>query len=149
MEIKWRVNDRSGSQNFIPGKNILTVPVAKGEVFTRVEAEILIPPSPKMFFNGYQSWTHCPEYKASDLIHGLERMPKLLFKILALDHFSDYHFVDYPYKKGHFHGFSYCYFLHKRPLLHILFFHDSIISKRSIQRQIYYGKIHKNIQCNS
>ena len=110
MEIKWRVNDRSGSQNFIPGKNILTVPVAKGEVFTRVEAEILIPPSPKMFFNGYQSWTHCPEYKASDLIHGLERMPKLLFKILALDHFSDYHFVDYPYKKGHFHGFSYCYF---------------------------------------
>lgn len=64
----------------------------------------------KIFMNGYQTWTHCPEYTKKSKIRGIHRIPKAIVNAYGLDRYGDYHFVDYPYKKGITHGFSYCYF---------------------------------------
>jgi len=110
MELKWFVNDLQGSVILTPGANIIQVPVQPGEIIRRAEASLHVPPSPKMFFNGYQTWTHSPEFTPKDKIRGLHGLPKAGVRLLGLDHFADYHFVNYPNEKGILHGFSYCYF---------------------------------------
>lgn len=64
----------------------------------------------KVFINGYQTWTLCPEYGREDFIRGARHMPKPIVKHFGIDRYGDYHFVDYPEKKGFFHGESWCYF---------------------------------------
>ena len=64
----------------------------------------------KIFMNGYQTWTHCPEYGKNDKIRGLNGLPQPLINKFSFDRYGDYHFVNYPYKKGITHGFSWCYF---------------------------------------
>ena len=63
----------------------------------------------RLILNGYQTWTYCPEYRKQDKIRGLAHVPKLLLDRYAFDRYGDYHFVDYPNKRGRFHGFSWCY----------------------------------------
>lgn len=109
-ELKWRVNERAGSFPIRPGENRLSVPVRPDEVLNTVRAELSIPPSPKMFFNGYQTWTYCPEYAPGDRIRGLGGFPKIGLDLTGIDRFGDYHFIRYPHRRGVFHGFSYCYF---------------------------------------
>ncbi|MCM1165542.1 MAG: alpha-galactosidase [Lachnospiraceae bacterium] len=64
----------------------------------------------RLFMNGYQTWTYCPEYGKNDKIRGLDHLPKFLVDKFSFDRYGDYHFVNYPNKSGRFHGFSYCYF---------------------------------------
>ena len=64
----------------------------------------------RVFLNGYQTWTYCPEYKKWDRIRGLSHVPKFLIEKYSFDRYGDYFFVDYPNRRGRFHGFSYCYF---------------------------------------
>ena len=64
----------------------------------------------KIFINGYQTWTHCPEYSIDSKIRGLHRVPKFLINAFSLDRYADYHFVNYPYQEGFLHGESYAYF---------------------------------------
>lgn len=64
----------------------------------------------KLFFNGYQSWTWCPEYDRNARQRGVNHIPGFLNRQYAFDRYGDYHFMDYPRKKGCFHGFSYGYF---------------------------------------
>ena len=64
----------------------------------------------KIFMNGYQTWTHCPEYGVRDKIRGLHGIPRPLVKKYGLDRYGDYHFADYPNRPGVTHGFSWCYF---------------------------------------
>ncbi len=64
----------------------------------------------KIFINGYQTWTYCPEYSINSKIRGLHRVPKFLIDAFALDRYADYHFVNYPYQDGILHGESYAYF---------------------------------------
>ncbi len=64
----------------------------------------------KVFMNGYQSRTYCPEYAAKDVLRPRGPLPKWMVDKFRLDRSGDYHFVDYPAKPGLFHGFSYCYF---------------------------------------
>lgn len=66
--------------------------------------------SERIFMNGYQTWTYCPEYKKHDRIRGVNHIPKFMKKKFGFDRYGDYHFVDYPNKAGRLHGFSYCYF---------------------------------------
>jgi len=63
----------------------------------------------RLFLNGYQTWTYCPEYRKRDKIRGLANVPKPLLDKYGFDRYGDYHFVDYPNKRGQFHGFSWCY----------------------------------------
>lgn len=64
----------------------------------------------RLFMNGYQTWTYCPEYRRNDKIRGVSHIPKFLTDKHGFDRYGDYHFVNYPNKAGKFHGFSYCYF---------------------------------------
>ena len=64
----------------------------------------------RIFMNGYQTWTYCPEYTVKSRIKGLHGVPKPIVNAFSLDRYGDYHFVDYPNKRGVLHGFSYCYF---------------------------------------
>ena len=63
----------------------------------------------KAFFNGYQSWSWCPEVTPDDRQRGVDHIPKLLLKQYSFDRYGDYHFMKYPRKKGCFHGYSYGY----------------------------------------
>ena len=63
-----------------------------------------------IFMNGYQTWTYCPEYTRKSRIRGLSLAPKSMVERFGLDRYGDYHFVDYPNKKGVLHGESWCYF---------------------------------------
>ena len=74
------------------------------------ETDVVIDDDEKIFMNGYQTWTSCPEYGKHDKIRGLHGIPKFLIDKFSFDRYGDYHFVDYPNKKGITHGFSWCYF---------------------------------------
>ncbi|MCM1055883.1 MAG: alpha-galactosidase [Bacteroides sp.] len=114
-ELKWKASiggaTREGAE---------TEP--RGSVHIRAEAEAGVIQSieavmpwkaekdERLFMNGYQTWTYCPEYKTGDKMRGVDHIPKLLTNKYAFDRYGDYHFVSYPKKAGQFHGFSYCYF---------------------------------------
>ncbi len=110
MELRWHINDQEGFFTLQRGANRIHIPLRTGMILTRVEAEIKVPVSEKMFFNGYQSWTHCPEHDFQSRIRGLSRTPKIAVRLALLDRFGDYHFTEYPDRKGILHGVSYCYF---------------------------------------
>ena len=110
MILKWRVNEQRGSHEITKGSNCIIVQVKPGEVLNCVEARLPFRASRKMFFNGYQTWTYCPEYTPYDRIRGLNGAPRIGVKKFALDRYGDYHFVKYPWHRGILHGFSYCYF---------------------------------------
>ena len=105
--MKWQVNSQCGEQE-LQGINIISVEL-NGKV-EKAEAVLSIAPSEKMFFNGYQTWTWCPEYTRNDWIRGLKYTPKKGIEHFGLDRYGDYHFIEYSAQRGKFHGFSYCYF---------------------------------------
>lgn len=63
----------------------------------------------KFFANGFQSWTDTKEFSKN------ERLPmNLVAKLphglkMGLRYVGDYNFADYSFRKGVFHGSSYCY----------------------------------------
>ncbi len=63
----------------------------------------------RIFMNGYQTWTSCPEYGVHDRIWDLRRVPSATVKKYGFDRYGDYHFVRYPCRDGVTHGFSWCY----------------------------------------
>lgn len=69
-----------------------------------------IPDTAKIFMNGYQNWTYSPEYDKTGRTRGLKHLPGFLHGAFQINCYGDYHFVDYPYKKGVTHGESWCYF---------------------------------------
>ena len=64
----------------------------------------------KIFMNGYQTWTHCPEHGKRDRLRGLNGIPRLIVDKFGMESYGDYGFVDYPNRPGLTHGFSYCTF---------------------------------------
>lgn len=68
----------------------------------------------KIFMNGYQTWTYCPEYTRNSRIRGLNGMPKRLIDRYKFDGYADYHFAEYPGRLGIVHGFSWCHFRNGR-----------------------------------
>lgn len=100
-----------GSRELKPGENSVNVPLPEGTL-EQVSAVVSLPlaEGEKIFMNGYQTWTFCPEYTAADRILPWKPLPKFVVKKFGLDRYGDYHFMDYPKKRGLTHGFSYCYF---------------------------------------
>ena len=72
--------------------------------------ELSIQDDEKIFMNGYQTWTNCPEYGKKSRIRGLNGLPQFMINKFGFDRYGDYHFVNYPHKMGITHGFSWCYF---------------------------------------
>ena len=64
----------------------------------------------KIFMNGFQTWSYCPEYTRADRIRSLRRLPRKGVEHYGLDRYGDYYFVDYPDRPGLTHGESWCYF---------------------------------------
>lgn len=87
----------------------------KEEVIQKAIATVHLPihDTDKIFMNGYQTWTTCMEYTKDSRIRGMHRVPKFLNDKFHFDRYGDYHFVEYPYRKGITHGFSWCYFRHE------------------------------------
>ncbi|MCH5192929.1 MAG: alpha-galactosidase [Oscillospiraceae bacterium] len=106
--------------------------------------DLTVPDNVKIFMNGYQTWTNCPEYGKYDRIRGLHGIPKPVIDKFHFDRYGDYHFVDYPNKRGVTHGFSWCYFrrgnryrliasLDEKPG-YTMFTYDSTAGKLTIER---------------
>ena len=79
-------------------------------VSARAEIPIAAAEDERIFINGYQTWTFCPEYTREDKIPGVGRFPKFIVDHYGMDRYGDYHFVDYPRRAGLLHGESWCYF---------------------------------------
>ena len=121
MELKWKVSGvgKYGTI-FLQGEQELPVSgcfsveadIPEDTVLDIVTAEIPwhIRESEKIFMNGFQTWTYCPEYDKRGRTRGLKQIPEHLKHIFKFDRYGDYHFVDYPYRRGITHGESWCYF---------------------------------------
>ena len=107
VSFKWEINDIKGEQIL---KEINEVFVDIDGILENAKAVLEVSPAEKMFFNGYQTWTWCPEYTKNDRIRGLIGTPAFGIRRFGLDRYGDYHFVKYSGRRGKFHGFSYCYF---------------------------------------
>lgn len=102
----------SGSTS-LPQNGILHIApeLPKGKLKNVIGAlNISVDEDEKIFMNGYQTWTNCPEYGTNDKIRGLHGVPKPVVNKFSFDRYGDYHFADYPNKRGVTHGFSWCYF---------------------------------------
>ena len=116
MRLEWKAvtskSETKGYRDLKQGENHIVLPLKEKTVLKSIKATVslAIEPDEKIFMNGYQTWTVSPEYTKNDRIRGMHRIPKKLNDIYAFDRYGDYHFVDYPYRKGITHGESWCYF---------------------------------------
>ena len=83
----------------------------KNAVLASVRATVAIPATDatRIFMNGYQNWTYSPEYDRTGRTRGLKHLPPFLRGAFSINRYGDYHFADYPYRKGITHGESWCY----------------------------------------
>ena len=103
--------ERKGSVELRPGVNIIAPELPKGKLFTvaatlRRQGDA----QEKIFMNGYQAWTYCPEYGSRGKIRDLSHLPEAIVRRFGLDYYGDYYFVHYPNAPGFTHGESWCYF---------------------------------------
>lgn len=114
-ELKWKIETDQktyrGKENDPQGAVYIRPQMSEG-VIRKVTAALPLKmeDNERLFMNGYQTWTYCPEYKKGEKIRGVSHIPKFLNDKYSFDRYGDYHFVNYPNSKGKFHGFSYCYF---------------------------------------
>ncbi len=114
-ELKWKIeiNGKTfGGRENAPQGAVHIRPEIPESVIQKITAvfPLKMEENERLFMNGYQTWTYCPEYKKSGKIRGVSHIPKFLTDKHGFDRYGDYHFVNYPNKPGKFHGFSYCYF---------------------------------------
>ena len=115
MRLKWNIITASGS-TFSGTENLRSGPLhVKEELHDEIrEVSASVPVktarTERIFMNGFQTWTSCPEYTKFSRIRGVNGLPKRIIDRFSLDRYGDYHFVNYPMKRGILHGFSYCYF---------------------------------------
>ena len=103
--------ERKGSVELRPGVNRIVPELPKGKLWT-VKATLRRPlgEDEKIFMNGYQTWTYCPEYGRWGKIRDLSHFPEAIVRHFGLDYYGDYYFVRYPNAPGFTHGESWCYF---------------------------------------
>ena len=100
-----------GSFELEPGVRHVVCSLPKGHLQSVTATTPLhVAEDEKIFMNGYQTWTYCPEYTARDAIRPHGPLPKAAVEKFKLGQYGDYHFVNYPNQRGLTHGFSYCYF---------------------------------------
>ncbi len=114
MQFQWTLKLKDGTVKtgtFTNKKEVHICCDIHGEIESfEAVAERVYTEGESIFMNGYQTWTYCPEYNGRSGIRGIKRIPDRVLKQYHLGQYGDYHFVDYPYKRGITHGFSWCYF---------------------------------------
>lgn len=114
-ELRWKVETDGGTysgRETAPRGAVRVCPDVPEGTVKKITAVLpcRMEEDERLFMNGFQTWTYCPEYKKNDKIRGVSHIPKFLTEKHGFDRYGDYHFVKYPNKAGKFHGFSYCYF---------------------------------------
>lgn len=99
----------------------------------------------RLFFNGYQTWTSCPEYGKYDTIRGIKGLPKCVVRHWGIDRYGDYTFVNYSEAPGKFHGFTYCYVRRGKKMTlfgslseadgYTLFFYDALLGALRVEKE--------------
>ncbi len=93
------------------GENRLVLPLPEGKLESvRARGKLSLGESEKIFMNGYQTWTYCPEYGRLGTTRDVGPLPELLLRGLGIRSYGDYDFVPYPKGRGQTHGESWCYF---------------------------------------
>lgn len=119
MELNYSVvlSDACGSRQITgsavlnSGENHVSLMLPAGTLQTiTAELPLHIAAEEKIFMNGYQTWSYCPEFDATSRIRGLQGLPEAVIREYSLDRYGDYNFTDYPNRSGITHGVSYCYF---------------------------------------
>lgn len=101
----------SGSACLKNGENHIVLSLPEGHLCSVTASTFFpTPDAERIFMNGYQTWTYCPEYTRKSRIRGLHGLPSPIVEHYALDRYGDYDFVEYPNRSGVTHGVSYCYF---------------------------------------
>lgn len=101
----------SGKQENLHNKVYIKLNLPTGKLRSvTAEMPLYTAGTEKIFMNGFQTWTYCPEYGKHDRIRGLSRLPRLGIRYFGLDRYGDNYFVSYPEKPGQLHGESWCYF---------------------------------------
>ena len=100
-----------GSVELRPGVNTIAPELPRCKLFT-VSARLRrkADAQEKIFMNGYQTWTYCPEYGRLGKIRDLSHFPEAVVRRFGLAYYGDYYFVHYPNAPGFTHGESWCYF---------------------------------------
>jgi alpha-galactosidase len=102
-------------QETAPGER-WTVTVTPRTAMTLIAAElrvpVSVPPSSRIFVNGYQTWTESRELGPRDRIPSLNRLARSRCSM-----YGDYEFVTNPGFPGRFHGWTYGYVRTKSDLL--------------------------------
>ncbi len=100
-----------GSVELQPGANIVAPELPRAKIY-RASATLhrSLGEQEKIFMNGFQSWTYCPEYSRWGKIRDLSHLPETIVRRFGLDYYGDYYFVHYPNAPGFTHGESWCYF---------------------------------------
>jgi alpha-galactosidase len=119
MLCKWEIKgigqtgkiEKKGSCEVTEGENRIDTAVPAMEL-QKVQAVISLSVSEqeRIFMNGYQTWTACPEYSCTDRIKGMQEIPSVLINKYGFNRYGDYDFVEYPYQKGITQGETWCYF---------------------------------------
>ena len=101
----------NGERELTAGVNRIVEALPKGTLKSiSGTLPLVIGADEKIFMNGYQTWTFCPELNKSSSIRAMGKLPKVLINHYGIDRYGDYHFVNYPNRRGVTHGESYCYF---------------------------------------
>lgn len=101
----------SGAREAALGELRIVETLPKGKIKSvTAELPLTVTEDEKIFINGFQTWTYCPELNGNDKIRGLTHLPRFLIRYFGLDRYGDNYFVDYPQKPGISHGESWCYF---------------------------------------
>ena len=123
----------------------LTIDLPEGRIRSAsAELSLSCTDDDRIFMNGFQSWSYCPEYRRTDSIRGIRHLPKPLVRYFGLERYGDHYFLEYPEKPGLTHGESYCYIrsgshfrllasLDERPG-YTLFFYEAGEGKLTIRR---------------
>ena len=101
----------NGSEEFGNGPLHVVCSVPEGRLrCVKAEVEAVIDPQDKIFVNGYQTWTHSPEFSPSDTqkLFG-RKLPRFLKEKYHLESYGDVFFQDYPESFGKFLGYSWAY----------------------------------------
>lgn len=100
-----------GSRRELYGEVRLVEDLPQGRIRSvKAELPLYTAGTEKIFMNGYQTWTYCPELSKHGKIRGLSHLPRLGIRTFGLDRYGDNFFVDYPEREGISHGESWCYF---------------------------------------
>lgn len=143
LTLSWTIHDRLG------GVELTLTLVPK----TKLTMDVLdlmfkypLSSTPRVFVNGYQTWTDSRERDIDDRLPKLSWFAKLFNTHYWFTKYGDLEFIDYPSKKGLFHGWTYAY-LRNNETIQLMGSLDERSGFTIFELQAYHDRliIHKDV----